>query len=236
MKRLKQLPIPTIEFKAKRKWQGEKVFSLQFSENQILRQIMVLYTGGERFDLDPTFSTGRIWKDLPHPKYISDLHPQVSPMICADAQKLPFKSESMRNIFFDPPFHCGTPELSGKIRARFSCFPDVSALWNFYWNSLQELHRVLKKDGVLVFKCQDTIEWTRQYLSHVFIIDAAERIGFYAIDLFVLGRYGNGVIWSPHMKQQFHARKNHCYFLVFQKTDDEKLRIPYEIRKEILWK
>jgi len=60
-------------------------------------------------------------------------------------------------------------------------------------------------------------------MSHAKIIVDAQRIGFYIKDLFILGR--NNIMWSPNMEHQQHARKNHCYFLVLQKTKMSKTKM-----------
>jgi len=56
----------------------------------------------------------------------------------------------------------------------------------------------------------------RQWLTHVEIINEYERIGFYVRDLFVVVRNNRPII--TRLKKQVHARKNHSYFIVFQKT------------------
>ena len=75
---------------------------------------------------------------------------------------------------------------------------------------------MLKPPGILIFKCQDKVSSGTQYLSHVFIINEATKIGFYATDLFVLLAKSR-LIADWQAKNQKSARKFHCYFLVFEK-------------------
>jgi len=63
----------------------------------------------------------------------------------------------------------------------------------------------------------DTVSGGINYMSHAKVMLEAQRAGFYIKDLFILGR--KNILWSPNMKNQQHARKNHCYFLVLQKTN-----------------
>jgi len=70
----------------------------------------------------------------------------------------------------------------------------------------------------LIFKCQDKISSTKQYMSHVFIANQAIDAGFYPKDLFVL--IANKRLCADwQVKNQKHARKYHCYFWVFEKSN-----------------
>ena len=92
------------------------------------------------------------------------------------------------------------------------------SLHQCYADMIKEAYRVLKPNGILIFKCQDKVSSGKQYLSHVFVIDTAVEIGFYPKDLFVL-LARNRLVADWQKKNQKHSRKFHCYFLVFQKTD-----------------
>ncbi len=93
---------------------------------------------------------------------------------------------------FDPPFVIGIPngskdtEGSNIITNRFSSFKTLDDLWDFYHESLHEFKRLLRPNGILIFKCQDTVSSAKQCLSHVEIINYALSIGFYPLDLFIL--------------------------------------------------
>ena len=84
-----------------------------------------------------------------------------------------------------------------------------------YFEAINEFYRVLRINGVLVFKCQDTIESGKQYITHVEVMNQAYNAGFYPKDLFILTAK-NRII---NQKRQFHARKFHSYFWVFIKQD-----------------
>jgi tRNA G10 N-methylase Trm11 len=198
--------------------------SISYDQDEILDWIMQL-NSIKKFDLDPTYSKGNFYKgNIPQPKLKSDISPQFSDVKEADVTHLPLKDESTKSIIFDPPFLATSPkskdskdwkEGSNIMIGRFGYFKNVIALWDFYSRSLKELYRVLKEDGILVFKIQDTIESGKQYLSHVHVITEATLVGFYPKDLFIL--LSKNRLISGNWKKQVHARKFHSYFLVFIK-------------------
>jgi len=193
------------------------------SQSEILNNILKLYCPGG-FDLDPTYSKGVFYKGVPGPRLKYDIAPQEVAVAQADCRKLPFADSSLNSIVFDPPF-IGASQRDGKpgiIKSRFGYYRNVPELWDFYRRSLAEFYRILKIGGILVFKCQDTIESGKQYLSHVEIITYACILGYYPIDLFILT--ARNVLISPNMVNQQHARKSHSYFLVFKKV---KSKIDY---------
>ncbi len=190
------------------------------SQTEILNNILKLYCPGG-FDLDPTYSKGVFYKGVPEPRLKYDIAPQKAVVAQADCRRLSLADNSLNSIVFDPPFVCGSQRdgKPGIIKSRFGYYRNVPELWDFYRNSLAEFYRILKTDGVLVFKCQDTIESGKQYLSHVEIITYACTLGYYPIDLFILT--ASNVLISPNMVNQQHARKSHSYFIVFKKAESK---------------
>ena len=191
------------------------------NDNQIdlIGDIITLYCP-EGIDLDPTYSKGIFYKcgKVKQPKIKSDLYPKTEDIIEADAADLKWLEDgSIKNIMFDPPFLAGYTKKkpTGHMGKRFHGFRYVPDLWEWYDKSLEEFYRVLEKDGVLIFKCQDTVSSGKQWLSHVHIINKAESLGFYTKDLFVLTAKRR-MIGHNHNNQK-HARKFHSYFLVFIK-------------------
>lgn len=195
----------------------EVIKTVSKSQSEILNSIIYLYCP-HGFDIDPTYSKGNFYKDVPEPKHKLDLSPQSEGVKEADSRQLPFPASSVGSIIFDPPF-IGGSQRNGKpgiIKERFGCYKNVPLLWKYYRDSMDEFHRILKPEGVLVFKCQDTIENSKQYLSHIEIITYAYSIGFYPLDLFVL--IASNRLMSPSQAIQQHARKFHSYFLIFRKS------------------
>ena len=197
----------------------EIIKSISYSQEEILKWILQLYCP-DGFDLDPTYSKGVFYKNVPPPRLKYDLNPQIEGVQQADCTNLPLETRSLKSIVFDLPFVAGIGKKGkpGIIRTRFGSYKDIqNELWGMYHKALREFHRILKFDGVLVFKCQDTISSSKQYLSHVEIINVAIKLGFYPKDLFIL--LAKSRLMSPNMRIQQHARKFHSYFLVFIKQE-----------------
>ena len=190
----------------------------------ILRDIVNLHCGGE-IDCDPTYSIGNFYKKtgVPEPKYKFDLNPQAENVVKADSRDLPLADESISSIIFDPPFITGCAD-NGRIGKRFSCMKDMKVLWAYYFDTMKEFHRILKSNGILVFKCQDGVSGGKNFFSHCNIINQALQIGYYPKDLFVLIK--NVRMIQHNLKCQQHARKFHSYFLVFEKTKSKVVYSP----------
>jgi hypothetical protein len=201
--------------------------SVSYSQDEILKNIMKLYVP-EGFDLDPTYSVGNFYKKIPQPKYKMDIDPVRKGVIQADSTDLPLSDESINSIIFDPPFLATignvaeSKKKSNIIIKRFGYYKNMNSLWTYYKKSLKEFYRVLKYKGFLVCKIQDSISSSKQYLSHVELINAGIHFGFYPKDIFIL--LSKNVILSPKHSNQQHARKFHSYFVVFCK---ERLKVNY---------
>lgn len=207
------------------------VKSISFSNDEIIKDIMIL-NDIKYFDLDCTYSIGVFWKNLPQPKYKTDLYPQKNDVIKANSNNLPFENNSMENIMFDPPFvisgetYKENDNGSSIIAKRFEGYKNFDELKNHYLGTLKETYRILKDDGILVFKCQDTVSGGKNYFSHCIILNMALSVGYYPKDLFILiAKNRINAFNNEKWKTQYHARKHHSYFWVFQKS---KCKINYE--------
>ena len=197
--------------------------SVSYSQTEILRNILALHVPGGKIDCDPTYSTGGFYRDgvIPPPCLRFDIAPQAEGVVWADCRNLPLESDSLWCVVFDPPFLATKGKsldsgVGNRINRRFGVFPSEPELHRFYAESLKELYRVLAPHGILIFKCQDKVSGGKQYMSHVFIINEAVRIGFYPRDLFVL-LAKNRLVADWQVRNQKNSRKYHCFFLVFEK-------------------
>ncbi len=203
---------------------SEIIKSIGHDQREIIRNILKLHVPNGKIDCDPTFSTGAFYNGtgIDTPQYRFDISPQRDDVIKADARKLPLADNSISCMMLDPPF-LATKGKSLKsndgniINKRFGVYPDEKSLHRCYSNMLSEAYRILKSDGILIFKCQDKVSSGKQYMSHVYIINEAVRIGFYPKDLFIL--LAKSRLVANWQKNQKHSRKYHSYFLVFQKID-----------------
>lgn len=196
--------------------------SISYSQNEIINSIINLYCSNG-IDIDVTYSKGNFYKnDIPEPKYKVDIDPKYKDVIKADSRNLPFENERFSSIMFDPPFLATTGKSLLKndgnniIGKRFGVYPNEQALHEFYYESLVELYRVCRKNGFLIFKCQDKVSSGIQYFSHCFIYEKAVEIGWYSRDLFIL--LAKNRVIANWQRNQKHSRKFHSYFWVFQKN------------------
>ena len=196
---------------------------------------------------DVTYGKGVFWKKVPRGRYqlrFSDIdaktsHDAVHDVEVAtgvDCQDLPYEDSSLDGIVLDPPYMEGlfrkqVDHLAGHgthaaFRKHYSngkATPDEAeapkkwhaAVVDLYLKAVVEANRTLRPGGVLIVKCQDEVSANKQRLTHVEIITACESLGLYSKDLFVVVRTNRPGV--SRLKQQVHARKNHSYFLVFQK-------------------
>ena len=131
---------------------------------------------------------------------------------------------------FDPPFviagktYKDNGEGSSKIAKRFSAYENYDELMKHYERTLKEAYRLLKDDGILIVKCQNTVSGGKQYFSHFFLMSAAIQLAFYPKDEFVLVNKSKMTSFGGRWSKQEHAMKHHSYFLVFKK---KKVNLKY---------
>ncbi len=189
---------------------------------EILRWITRLYCPNG-FDLDCTYRVGGFYKaGVPAPRLKMDIAPRTRKIMPADVRHLPFKPECLQSVVFDPPF-LPAGSKTCRLRQKYGAFENMRQLWRMYTTAMQEIARVLKPNGVLVFKCQDSVCGRTQYLVHADIIRFAQRINLYPKDLFIKLASHVPIGWNQHTQQ--HARKTHCYFIVFIKKRRRITRI-----------
>ena len=187
-------------------------------ETSIIAWIMRLYNAGQAFDLDITYSTGRIWQNLPKPMCCMDLARHPGLHCIADVSELPIASNVARAVMFDPPFladEAGHPEGS-RIKTRFTTLHSMRDVYDLYSHGIRESRRILQVGGICTVKCQDAVHGGKQYMTHAHVIATAEAIGMNVLDLFVLIR--KNPPFSPNMVRQVHARKTHSYYIVLAKA------------------
>lgn len=202
------------------------VKSISFDQSEIIHDILALHVPKHEIDCDPTFSKGNFYNNtgICLPKYKFDILPMREDVEYADCRNLPLDDNSMECIMFDPPFLATTGKSltdhanNNIIAKRFGVYENEKILHTFYIDSLKEFYRLLKDDGTLIFKCQDKVSSGKQYMSHVFIMNEAVKIGFYPKDLFILLAKSR-IVAEWQVKNQKNARKFHCYFWVFQKSN-----------------
>lgn len=218
--------------------------SAHISDNStVFAQIMQLHVPVGATVADVTFGKGVFWKDVQAGAYnllASDIDAKAKPNLSyhvdvrsgVDCRNLPYADHDIDCVVLDPPYmeglyrqnedHMAGGGTHAAFRHHYSNGKSIAssrkwhdAVVDMYLEAGVEAERVLKPNGILIVKCQDEVSANKQRLSHVEIITAYEQLGFYTKDLFVVMRCNKAVI--SRLKKQTHARKNHSYFLVFQK-------------------
>lgn len=205
----------------------------------VFPQVLGLHVPEGSTVADLTYGRGVFWRNVPDASYTllkSDLK------IGQCWTDLPYTPASVDAVVFDPPYMEGlyrrTSEAlagSGTHSAFQQAYSNGSlqksggrkyhdAVLEAYLSVVPEVKRILRPSGAFIVKCQDEVSANRQKLTHIELIWALERHGFYCKDLFVVVRRNAPVI-SRLLKQE-HARKNHSYFLVFIRQDDRR-RLAY---------
>lgn len=201
--------------------------SVDYDQNIIIKNILKLHIPSGKIDCDITYSKGNFYKKsgVETPRLIFDKFPQTQDTLPL-GETIPLENESLDSIMVDLPFIVGGVKVvheydqgSCIIGKRFEQFRSIKDLFESYDHWISESYRVLKPNGVLIFKCQDTISSKRQYLTHVSSIISMSKVGFYIKDLFIL--LAKNRIISPKHKNQQHARKYNSYFIVAEKKDSK---------------
>lgn len=198
----------------------EVVKSVNYDQSEILRNIIHLHGIG-RVDADVTYGNGQFYKKIDNPIYCFDLDGDLDGVTEACSTKLPLDDGSISSLVFDPPFLTyvrAAREGNGSMvmAKRFSGYWRYDELEEHYKGTLKEASRVLKKKGLMIFKCQDIIHNHKMHCTHANVINWASDVGFRLKDLFVLAAKHR--MPSPNRNgTQKHARIFHSYFLVLEK-------------------
>lgn len=218
---------------------GEATTDLVFSAYQannadVFPHILALHVPPGSVVADVTYGKGVFWRNVPLGTY-EVLGTDIK--TGTDCRVLPYKDETIDCVVLDPPYmegllreksnHRGASGTHVTFREAYeggthngqAPLPTLkwhAAVLDLYVKAGQEAHRVLRKDGIFIVKCQDEVSANKQWLTHVEIINAYIPMGFYAKDLFVVVRTNKPGV--SRMIKQNHARKNHSYFLIFIKV------------------
>ena len=190
--------------------------SVYLDQDDILRAIVALHCP-DGFDADISYGNGAFYSAMRAPALKFDIDPQATGVVQASSDCLPLDDSSINSVVFDPPFltyvRAGR-EGNGKMimARRFAGYWTYKELEKHYRATLKECARVLKKKGVLVFKCQDIIHNHKMHCTHANVIKWAAEHGLSLLDLPAARR-----LPAPNRKgKQKHARIFHSYFLVLQ--------------------
>jgi hypothetical protein len=193
-------------------------------EDADLLEVMLDFYPRQRPDriLDATVNAGRFWRGSRRPVIGLDINPHFRPDVVGDNLAMPFQGESFDVVVYDPP-HIPNQgkDRSKDFNTRFGLVLKSSAEhgYNFshlYLPFVREAYRLLKPEGVLCCKITDYVHNHRLQWAHVDLIQSARATGFCPCDCIVKVR--KGPIVDPKWQAAHHARRHHCYWLIFRKS------------------
>lgn len=197
--------------------------SFYTNEQELLKALLEIHNDGKDIELDPMFFKGNFYKDgINFPKMKFDINPQSQYIQKADAKDLPVNSASISCMILDPPFLFEKRKREQKnyvSRTHTMFHKGFEELEECYKGILKEAYRVLKKKGILIFKCQDYTD-AKTTMTHCYVWEWARELGFYAKDIAILN-IPQSKIYNPNLKQR-HFRKTHTYFWVFEKKESKQ--------------
>lgn len=234
-----------IQEKPRRKARGVATSNVTMSAHvadnaEVFPQVLRLHVPTNSRVADLTYGKGVFWRKVPSDEYqllASDLK------LGQCWRALPHEDGSIDAVVFDPPYmeglyrqkkialagsgtHSSFQEAysNGTVQSEAPKRKYHDAVLEAYLSVVPEVKRILRPGGKFIVKCQDEVSANRQKLTHIELVWAYEKLGFYCKDLFVVVRRNAPVI-SRLLKQE-HARKNHSYFLIFERQDHRR-RLAY---------
>lgn len=218
---------------------NDLIFSAyQATNSSVFPLILALYVPEGSLIADVTYGKGIFWSNVDKSKYdlsASDIKTVDISKECIggiDCRNLPYKNEYFDVVVFDPPYmhtpggtaHNGHQNFEQYYANNSSLFEQEQenlpkyheAVLDLYYRAGMETWRVLKQNGIYIVKCQDEVCSNQQRLTHIEITTKFQEYGFIAEDLFVVMRQNSPGV-SRLKEHQYHARKNHSYFMIFRK-------------------
>jgi len=214
--------------------------NFSYDQTEILHNIGMLYNNGsDQFDADMTASSLGFYNkghgyaySIPEPKILMDVCPTRDDII--EIQKwgaLPIENNSIHSLVIDLPFVISpqnapsaksNKEGASLIYKRFSAYYPVDNLYLSYYHWLSEASRVLKDNGICIFKCQSMISGGIRHNVEEFSFMAAQRLGLKMIDKFTLLAKARLISPGKYKSGQIHSRSYTSMFLVFVKSSKNK--------------
>jgi SAM-dependent methyltransferase len=202
-------PLPSI-------WDGE--------DAELIERMLAFYPRKRpKRILDATVNGGRFWRGTRRKVIGLDIASVHRPSIVGDNTRMPFADRCFDVVVHDPPHVPNQGKDNQKdFHTRFGLGERSPKEHGYSFSHLypafvQEAHRVLKTEGILLCKLADYVHDHQYQWAHVDFIQAARAVGFTACDCIVKTR--KGPIIDPKWKVAHHSRRQHCYWLVFRKSD-----------------
>ena len=202
-------PIPSV-------WDGE--------DSELLERMLDFYPHYKpKRILDATVNGGRFWRGTKRKIIGMDISATHRPSVVGDNMTMPFRTGVFDVVVYDPPHIPNQGKDKQKdFNTRFGLgarSPKEHGYSFAYLYPLfvKEAMRVLRPDGVLFCKIADYIHNHQYQWAHLELTQAAVAAGFRACDCIIKVR--KAPIIDPKWAVAHHSRRQHCYWLVFRKSD-----------------
>jgi hypothetical protein len=197
-------------------WEGE--------DSELLERLLRFYPRKHPARiLDATLNGGRFWRGSRRAVIGMDIDPQHRPPVVGDNTQMPFRDGAFDVVVYDPPHIPNQGKDKSKdFHTRFGLGARSSKEHQYSFSHtyppfVREAFRVLGREGILLCKITDYVHDHRYNWAHVDFIQAAREVGFQPCDCVVKVR--KGPIIDPKWKTAHHSRRQHCYWLVFRKSE-----------------
>jgi SAM-dependent methyltransferase len=173
--------------------------------------------------LDATVNGGRFWRGSKRPVIGLDIDPRHRPAIVADNTMMPFRDSSFDVVVYDPPHIPNQGKDKSKdFNTRFGLVLRSSKENHYSFTHtfppfVREANRILKPEGILLCKITDYVHDHTYQWAHIEFIKAAHEAGLMPCDCIIKIR--KGPIIDPKWKNAHHSRRQHCYWLIFRKSN-----------------
>lgn len=195
---------------------------------EILHQLFSFYNRPSGVVADVTCNSRKMWKGLNTEGVVfTDIDPEMQPDYVCDFRALPFASDSVSVLVFDPPHlpaaagskHSGQGGAASYITGyglRNTVGGDnISAVFAPF---LAEASRVLAPDGLIFCKLADFVHnHAYQWMLVDFVSAVRDIPGMTATDLRIKRDPCGGNLKSGRWKKSFHARRTHSWWIVVRK-------------------
>jgi len=205
--------------------ENEGVYTAYVGRNALLieKVSQLHFKKGDKI-ADITYGKGVFWKNVDLNQY--DFFPSdiiTCPDTLYDFKNLPYQNDSFDVIVFDPPYAHNPGRMI--VDANYQNAATTKGFYhkdimNLYKEGMTEAYRCLKPGGILLVKCQDEVESSKQKRSHIEIFHIAiDELSMIDKAMYSLVSQQKPVIQH---KNQKHPRQNSSFLWVFQKKEDKK--------------